>query len=784
MTAPPNRRAEDGYEAYYFHKLRSWIPEVYWNDDLGDGSLEGYLRAIADRVAEMRREIDRIWTTSSIELADDWAVDLLGDLVGAVQLDAKNARGRRTAAANTMEYNRRKTTRYLLDKLITDTVSSEGYVREIERWLARSPHELEMAYLREAPLSRGPMGGLPQLTSPRADDAALPAFDEFARLPEFGPRLGNAASFDYAMIHFNLFDLRSHRIEMASPCWLDDTRATLDPSGRAVPLFHSGSFDHRNGLLPVGPEEFPTPMDCERFNDAEFEIPDAGLAGVGTANLRLRLAPWTGIRFRTLQAFRRTVRDALTTVQFDTFFGDLQDACIVPDCAKRRQLAADVMLDVGEFSDQRTLRAHNLMAANLGTWFAPAAWPEDAALLLDVETGAVQFATAPDTAAVPPRIFHPLFHHAGAVHEVGAGTWPRDSTLTIGPPYNDASQPVLFAPPAAGLAALRDNRRHEWQWDALTRRHDVMGSLTLEVADRARPYVVSQSDAATLDFTLHGTAGQDNHLVIDGLWLGILANAPIETNVGAALPAPVITARLILDGTFETVTLRHVTLDPGGEQIRLDPAVARSIPAIRLEMEGSVKSLLIEESVLGPVVETRNDPKLQNAGVIRIRNSVIQSIDAAEPAIAVQLGRLYLENTTVFGECHAKLLFATNTIFDGPVHALNRQQSCLRFSALGRYLSRPEPARPALPRLYECAIYDEAVPQTSFLTKRFGDPRFAALSDLADRALAEGGEYQTEMGVGNKRMWRHRCDDLARVAERFLPVDQNAQIFEDFGGLP
>jgi hypothetical protein len=41
----------DTFEDYFFHKLKSWIPENYWTDDFGNGSLEVLIRVIAEGAA-------------------------------------------------------------------------------------------------------------------------------------------------------------------------------------------------------------------------------------------------------------------------------------------------------------------------------------------------------------------------------------------------------------------------------------------------------------------------------------------------------------------------------------------------------------------------------------------------------------------------------------------------------------------------------------------------------------------------------------------------------------
>ena len=775
-------RANDGFEPYYANKLRAWIPEIYWNNDQDDDSLKHWVDAIAQRTAELRREIDRVWTASSIELADDWAVGFLGELVGAEQLSAQNARANRVTAANMTTYHARKTTRYLLDQFITDIVGSEGYIREIEYWLARAPHLLDMEHSRRAPLTGTVLGGLPNINAPRVDDASLPVFDEFTRFADPRPQRGQNTRFNFDTVHFNLFPFETYRLDRVSPFMLDETHYTLDPSGRATALFHSASFDHRNGQWPIGPEEFPLPMRCARFNDAQFMITETGLNTIGNVNITNALTPFIGVTFTTRQDLRRVVADALSVGQMTSFWGAILRRSAVETSAKQRQLADDVQLNIGMDGETNLLNDHEIMAGNLRTWITPLNWPTTAALIFDPETGAVQLPDALDASADPIEIFQPHFVHHGLMHRVGAGGFERASNVAQIAPPADVNIEGNFNPASSGEHMLTDNRRFEWGWNG-AREHLVQGEWSLIAADQTRPYLVSRSDSGTLDFTIRGDGDHENHLLIDGVWLGVLANAVIENNVlDAQTPSPITHARLIIDGTFETITLRHVTIDPGGEQIRLDPTIARGIPTISTQIEGSIKSLRIENAIMGPLVETRNDASLLNAGEIRIENSIIQSLDPALPALSTQLGTLNIENSTILGACDANQIYATNTIFAGPLSVTNSQMSCLRYCAVGDYVGLAPLAPSVLPRRFECVTFTGAVPEVSFASQRFGDPDFATLSPLADQRLFTGGELRTEIGVGNSRFWNQRIDDLSRFVSKFMPLGQEAQFFEDIGG--
>jgi hypothetical protein len=475
--------------------------------------------------------------------------------------------------------------------------------------------------------------------------------------------------------------------------------------------------------------------------------------------------------------------DRLSATNFTLFWSELLAKMTISNCPKSRQIEDDVLLDIGPFADTRALRDFQIVAANLARWMPLPSWPGQAEVLVDVTRGRVQFPEAIAAVGDPVPAFHPKFHHIGVVHRVGAGPFPRESEVPIGPPVENANMEVPVNPPSAGTLNFRDNRRYVWQWDALTRNHDVAGDLRLEAADQTRPYLLSRGPEDGLDFTITGTEGRKNTLVIDGLWLGMLATAAIKTNlINPDDPFPIAKARLIFFGRFESLTLRHVTIDPGGEQARLDPLIARAIPSITTEIEGSIKTLRIENSVLGPLVETRNDPSIENAGVIRIDNSILCSIAPGDPVISTDLSRLFIENSTVIGAVHAGTLFATNTIFDGPMYVTNRQQSCLRFSAVAAYRDMPGIAPSTLPRRFECMTFPNKLPPKTFRSKRFGDPDFAAVSHLADTAFLTGGEHRTEMGVGHERFWNQRRQDLALYVAKFLPVGQNVQIYEEIGG--
>jgi hypothetical protein len=83
---------------------------------------------------------------------------------------------------------------------------------------------------------------------------------------------------------------------------------------------------------------------------------------------------------------------------------------------------------------------------------------------------------------------------------------------------------------------------------------------------------------------------------------------------------------VVLEGEFDTVTLRCVTFDPGSEGTPPDvfhkSADSRDLVPTRLWVEGRVRKLVVERSILGPI-RTRNNGLLEN---LAISDSILQSI--------------------------------------------------------------------------------------------------------------------------------------------------------------
>jgi hypothetical protein len=771
----------DGYAQYYAEKLWSWVPEVYRTLD-ADPPANGVLRAMIELVAEeaaiLRRDIDRLWDDQAIELCDDWAVAYLGALVGASPLSTVNARGNRLAAGKAIAYQRRKGTPAVIQMAIRDIAGVEGVVVEAFRRLSRFPHRLDIDSIAIGGVTSTPDGGFANLHSPRISGLIDTAFDETAHFPDPRRLRGPYGRYGLRKVNLHLYPYRSAQIDLPTPVQIGSGRFTLDPSGRDVPLFQRGQTSDRPPDQ-VREVDLPEAIVCRRLNASRHQITAAALAVINDPGLDTALAPLLDVTFNSAASFRRNVGARLTAAQRAAFFGPLLDATLLPDSPKAVLWGDSLSLTNSAESVDPDLPPSAVVAANLDDWQAGLVLEPHVAVAFDPDTGRTIPGQA--LAAAPlfvDRLHIGLFDVMGAIGlRHNATALPiADSVLPAGPTGPNGGftgvGPVAVTLPAPliGVHRFATSRTYEPTLPG-NRNYAGITKTRLDAADGARPFVRFRPDAATLDITFTAAApvaGETRTLEIDGLWIELLAaNIVPEVLADAADSATPIVARIILDGRFDAVTLRQVTLDPGGERARATPLQAVAIPTVRLEIEGQVDRLLLDRCITGPVWETNNDPALCNPGQMEICDSIVQSIVPGDAAIQTRLAHVKLVRSTVFGRVEVARLYASDSLIVGRTRVTDSQHGCFRYSST---------AKPGavLPPQFESFVPDE-LPADWFRSRRFGDPDFAVLSPTAPEAIAKGGENHAEMGVFNARALSVLLADLARQVVDLLPVGQTPQ---------
>jgi hypothetical protein len=704
--------ALDGFERYYAEKLWEWIPSTYRHEDgLANPPhiLRGIVELLARQAGNARRTCDRLWEDQFIQMCDDWAVPYIGFLLGTRLIGSLNRRGRRADVARTIFYRRRKGTPVVMEALIQDITGWEGAVVESFKRLARSRHRLDPAPMRYS----GVITGTPP---------------------------GGTAN------------LRKGRIDGILDGPFDDMAHT--PDFRRIEGYQGrynipklNFFLYRLFAYEVIKA---TPWD---FGDQRFTFDPSGRdVPLFRPSQRLGNAVWTPVREWQLPA-------PIPCRLLDAFGAEL-----IP-------LAVALSVAADESSDP--LPQATIQAGNLETWALPAGPGIEA--FIDPVRGRFLLVNPPGGGDE----VYAMRYHYGFSGEVGAGTYDRSQSVlqegvTSFDPGTDQPGPVTGFPiPASGAHQFTNSKTYEPDAPPNNTVADIE-ELVLQAADRERPYVtlVPGDDEVEWIFEAAPKATDEDirTLTLEGLWIGVLPTGLAPDPTGACTP---VEALIVLEGEFDTVHIRHCTLDPGGARARINPAVCEVIPSVSLEVRGQVRELIIESCIVGSIRESTSDADPCSVGRIVIRDSIVQSLVPGNAAIETRVAELTLERVTIFGDVTVNRLEATEALIQGTVRVLDNQHGCFRFSAANDTLEK------LMPRRYESHLFEPRVPNHFFTSRRFGDPGYAQLSATAPSIVARGAENRGEMGVFNSLLNPVKRDDLETKVLEYMPFGLIPQfIFE------
>lgn len=730
--------ALDGFETYFVEKLWELIPGVYRHED-GIAQPPGTLRAVVEimaaQAALLRRSHDRLWDDAFIELCDDWAVPYLADLVGTRLVSALNPRGRRVDVAKTIYYRRRKGTLAVLDQLTSDIAGWSGAVVESFRRLARARHGLDLPPNGFAGRFTGtPPGGWADLRAARTSELVGGPFDELHYTPDTRRSRGRAGRYGISKIIFHLLRLRDYEVEAAMPRALAAANAfTVDPSGRDTALFvRRNQTSDWDRWRPPREWELPLPMQCRVLGHAEYMLDESVIQALEASPYNLgsaaanELRALRGRRFRSEKRLRETIAalphgsQVLITSRINRLLG----LAITADSAKVTLVPDALRIDVAGATLPRELIASGDLTDLSAT--ALARWPSlavDKTVVVDPLRGRMLFLSAPGG---PVRVTY----HYGFSSEVGAGSYDRREVESRVP----AAANRVHGGGAVLAAQITDNGVNQIDdsatYTALPDRAAVQ-ALTLQAANQERPYV-----RLGADWLLDSGANANALIELDGLWLGA-SGAPRS---------------VVLEGSYETVTIRHCTLDPGG----ID-AEGGIIPPVALVVTGSVERLVIERSIVAEV-------RTSGAGVIErldVSDSIVDAANSAGTAIALQVGDVHVNRTTFFGHATVHRLWASELLAAGTVTVTDTQTGCFRFSGA------LDGSR--VPRAYEAVTLSAAQLPSFFTSRRFGDAGYAQLSEAAPVSVARGAESRSEMGAFSALNGPIRLDSLQVKVDEYLP---------------
>ncbi len=167
---------------------------------------------------------------------------------------------------------------------------------------------------------------------------------------------------------------------------------------------------------------------------------------------------------------------------------------------------------------------------------------------------------------------------------------------------------------------------------------------------------------------------------------------------------------------------------------------------------------------------------------VRLLRSVVHSVRAA-PALAgidledsalcapgghgvlAMLTPLSVQRSTVFANCMARRLDASDSVFMDTLGVTEAAEGCVRYSYL---------AAPGAVRRYACVV---GRPGPRFTSDDPALPAFAQLGPGTPRAVAEGASNGAEMGVFNRLQQPQRAANLRQCLDEHLPAGLDAGVF-------
>jgi hypothetical protein len=274
-----------------------------------------------------------------------------------------------------------------------------------------------------------------------------------------------------------------------------------------------------------------------------------------------------------------------------------------------------------------------------------------------------------------------------------------------------------------------------------------IGHITIRGSNRERPVVRMPSAAPNpAAWVLTGLAGSE--LVLEGLWI--------------------VGGDVILRGRFDRVRLVCCTFDPGQAAVApgtfATAADGRALEPSRLFVEGAVRQVVIERSVVGPI-------RVRGSGTIEsleAHDSIIQSL-WSELALRQPSGDTDLDRCTLMGAGQVHRLTASESILDDTVEVEDTQHGCIRFSAWA--------TGSVLPRKYESVEVSPRAPL--FSSRIFGRPSYGQLLAGVDRSIvsgavgatvSEGATDGSEMGAFARERAPIKSRSLDIKFEEFMPL--------------
>ena len=732
--------ADDLYQLWYQAKLWALLPAVYRTMDAPapgvTGPLQELMNRIGAQVAVLRRSIDRLGENQSIETCDDWAIPYIGDLVATRLVSCLDTRSQRLQVAKTIYYRRRAGTLGLLEELVSDIAARDARAVEFFRRLGRTRHQFDPpignAYDIDADPWTGKTTYLPGQIVVNGANAYVVAIGGVSAASG-GPTGGGNGIVD-GTVTWNFYDT----------------------SGALAPTVIQG-LAGANSRTPLGGFADLRSAPAAALTDTAFDefahVADlrAGAQHFGRQNIsHLGVFVWWlhtyAISAATPCAGKLSSSQTLPCYTFDP--SGRQIPLYAPTSRNTGSYGGDWVspdpwqLPLAISAPLYSAYPDRFYGAAFSIGVSGAALPR-AGLTIHPEVGQFSFTSAsPEGALQSNYVF-------GLMSTAGAGAFPYTTVSDVILPTTTVKV-VKDTDLAAALNNITGDVAIAFQNSITYTGTSGVWSIgahtvALGAISGQRPMVRWQAGGGS--WTFNGSGG---NLILQGFWLQ--------------------GANITLTGSFASVTLQLMTLDPGtsGQGVLYGTAIdGLSLTPTQLIVQASVQTLTLERCITGPILT-------ENAGIAQTMNatdSIIQAIpiSATVYALSNQLGAISLARCTVMGANLVHQLEASDCILDGVTIVEDLQHGCVRFSALGQGSQVHQP--------YRCVAIRPNAP--IFYSRHFGDPNYARLSRLADSQIVNaetgdtilgGADNGAEMGAWQSEGVTLKREGLAVKFEEFAPL--------------
>ena len=719
--------ADDGYVSWYQNKLWQLLPAVYRTQDATVAGVPGPLQELLNRIgaqsATLRRSIDRLWENQSIETCDEWVIPYIGDRRATRLVSCLDARAQRLDVAKTIYYRRRAGTLGLLEELVADIAGRDARAVEFFRRLGRTRHQFDPpignAFAADVvPWAKDTTYAVGDIVA-AGDSTYICVAGGISALSGTGPSGGGTGIVDHG-VTWDFYNPLGSLV----PAVIEGLAGlnSRTPAG--------GFADLRNayGAANTGSafDEFAHTADLRAgvqsfgwYNISHlgmfiwwlhtYEIQGATPVSNGKASPCFSFDP-SG---RQIQLFAKQSRTAAS-------FGD---DWVSPNEWNLPVPVREVLWNA--YPDQVYPAAFSVELGEGAA--APSVVPRDQ-VSIHPETGVFSFIGTPPEGVILSQ------YHFGFMSTTGAGGFASNLLPSIAMPnavtWVEGGGTALDTALAGVAGDTTVKIKDSVTYPGVAAGLDIAGNTVALVAiDGQRPMI---------RWTTPGTSwainGNHGNLIIQGIWLQ--------------------GAELVLTGSFESVTLRFMTLDPGtvappgsAAGVWFDTAIdGLALAPVRLLVEASIENLTLENCITGPI-------RTQGSGAIEqltVTDSIIQAIPTGgattDYALQTEIGDVSLARCTVFGPSAIHRMDASECILDDVTIAEDTQHGCVRFCAIAEGSELHAPYRSV------------AVPAVGplFISRRFGEADYARLYQIADNAIIKpqtgdsilgGAQNGSEMGA-------------------------------------